>query len=106
MKFTIVPDDEILEGHEKKTLMCTSQPTLAEFGVGKRRIQVLEIVTPQMLRQQKIKEMVSNGGSYSGKQDDHQALTVQIAINLGKSDQKALYQRMNRKIASDETQQT
>ncbi|KAA6366136.1 MAG: hypothetical protein EZS28_038337, partial [Streblomastix strix] len=88
MKFTIVPDDGILEGHEKKTVMCTRclwsdyfqgsrlnmrnhdckpsrQPTLAEFGVRKRRIEVPEIVTPQMLRQQEIKEIVSNGGSYS-----------------------------------------
>ncbi|KAA6380531.1 MAG: hypothetical protein EZS28_023943 [Streblomastix strix] len=129
MKFTIVPDDRILEGHEKKTVMCTRclwsdyfqgsrlnmrnhdckpsrQTTLAEFGVRKRRIEISEIVTPQMLRQQEIKEMVSNSGSYSGISDDQHALTMQLAINLGKSDQKALYQRMIRKQASDETQQT
>ncbi|KAA6392829.1 MAG: hypothetical protein EZS28_011644 [Streblomastix strix] len=129
MMFTIVPDDRILEGHEKKTVMCprclwsdyfqgsrlnmrnrdckpSRQPTLAKFGVRKRRIKLPEIVTSQMLRQQEIKEIVSNGGSYSGISDDQHSLTMQFAINLGKSDQKALCQRMNRKQASDETQQT
>ncbi|KAA6381118.1 MAG: hypothetical protein EZS28_023358 [Streblomastix strix] len=133
MKSTVVPDEGILEGHEKKTVMCTKclwtdyfqgsrinmrdhdckpsrQPTLAEFGVRKRRIDVSEIVAPQMIRQQEIKEIketVSNGWSYSGTSDDQYALTMQFTINLGKfDDYKALFQRMNRKQASNETLQT
>ncbi|KAA6396866.1 MAG: hypothetical protein EZS28_007604 [Streblomastix strix] len=81
------------------------QPTLAEFGVRKRRIEAPKIVTPQMQIQQKIKEIVSTCWSYSGISDDQHALAMQFAIYFGKSNLKALRQRMNRKQASDETQQ-